>query len=107
MGKFSFPQLWLGVYSVDFFFLPVMLPSEIVKLPTDPPVRAFPTVWKPPPSRLPPQNRSPSLTLVSLLSFIFCLTSFRREEAAFLVPGVLHQYSEVVLWKLLSIQMIF
>ena len=29
-----------------FFFLPVMLPSEIPKLPTDPPVRGFPGVWK-------------------------------------------------------------
>ena len=46
-GKFSFPQLQLGVYSVGFFFpLLVMLPSEIPKLPTEPPVRQFPTVWK-------------------------------------------------------------
>ena len=29
-----------------YFFLPVMLPSEIPKLPTDPPVRGFPGVWK-------------------------------------------------------------
>ena len=28
------------------FFLPVMLPSEIPKLPTDPPVRGFLGVWK-------------------------------------------------------------
>ena len=28
------------------FFLPVMLPSEIPKLPTDLPVRGFPGVWK-------------------------------------------------------------
>ena len=27
-------------------FLLVMLPSEIPKLPTDPPVRVFPDVWK-------------------------------------------------------------
>ena len=33
-------------YGVLFFFLPVTLPSEITKLPTDPPVRGFPTVWK-------------------------------------------------------------
>ena len=45
-GKFSFLHLWLGTYSVCCFFLPVMLPSEIPKLPTDPPVRGFPTVWK-------------------------------------------------------------
>ena len=35
--------------------------------------------------RLPPQDGSPSLTLLSLfLSFIFCLTFFRRQWAAFL-----------------------
>ena len=38
-----------------------------------------------PPSRLPPQDGSLSLTLFSFfLSFIFCPTSFRREWAAFL-----------------------
>ena len=41
-------ELQLGAYSGVFFFLPlpVMLPSEIPKLPTDPPVRGFPAVWK-------------------------------------------------------------
>ena len=35
------------VFCVFFFFsFLVMLPSEIPKLPTDPPVRGFPTVWK-------------------------------------------------------------
>ena len=29
-----------------YFFLPVMLPSEIPKLLTDPQVRGFPGVWK-------------------------------------------------------------
>ena len=33
-----------GVYLL--FFLPVMLPSKIQKLPPDPPVRGFPGVWK-------------------------------------------------------------
>ena len=38
-----------------------------------------------PPSQLPHQNRSPSLSLLSLfLSFILCPNSFRREWAAFL-----------------------
>ena len=40
----------LGTYSVFwcffFFPLPDMLPSDIPKLPTDPPVRGFPGVWK-------------------------------------------------------------
>ena len=61
-----------------------------------------------PPSRLPPQERSLSLTLLSLfLSFIFCPTSFQRQWPAFWVPNVLFQQSEVVLWNLLSFQMIF
>ena len=62
---------------IYLFFLPVRLPSEIQKLPPDPPVRGFPGVWKLPLLRLPSQDRSPSLTLLSLLfSFIFCPTSF-------------------------------
>ena len=53
MGKFSFLQLWLGLYSVIFVVvvvgggggvLQVMLPSEIPKPSPDPPVRGFPTV---------------------------------------------------------------
>ena len=61
-----------------------------------------------PPSWPPPWDGSPSLTLLSLfLSFIVCPTSFWREWTAFLVPGVLCQHSEVVLWNLLSVQMIF
>ena len=67
------------------FFLPVRLPSEIRKLPPDPPVRGFPGVWKLPLLRLPSRDRSPSLALLSLfLSFIFCPTSFRRRWSAFL-----------------------
>ena len=56
-----------------------MLPSEIPKLPTDPPVRGFPGVWKLLLfyDSLPPWDGSPSLTLLSLFfSFIFCSTSF-------------------------------
>ena len=48
LGKLSFPQLQLGMYSVVvfffFFLFLVMLPSEIPKLSTDLPVRGFPTV---------------------------------------------------------------
>ena len=61
-----------------------------------------------PPSQLPPQDRALSLILLSLfLSFIFCPTSFQREWAAFLGACLLCQHSEVVLWNLFSIQMIF
>ena len=66
------------------FFLLVMLPSMIQKLPPDPLVRGFPGVWKLPVLRLPSRDRSPSLTLLSLfLSFIFCPTSFQRQWVAF------------------------
>ena len=62
-----------------------MLPSEIPKLPPDPPVKWFPIV-ETSPSQHPPQDGSPSLTFVSLsfFSFIFCPISFWREWAAFL-----------------------
>ena len=41
-------ELWLGAYSVGFFFFLflVMLPSETLKLPTGPLMRGFPAVWK-------------------------------------------------------------
>ena len=68
------------------FFLPVMLLSEIPRFITDSPVRVFPGVWKLLSFlRLPSQDGSPSLPLLSLfLSFIFFLTSFQRQWAAFL-----------------------
>ena len=66
------------------FFLPVRLPSEIQKLPTDPPVRGFPGVWKLPLLRLPSWDGSRSLALLSLfLPFIFCRTSFQRNGLLF------------------------
>ena len=71
---------------IYLFFLPVILPSEIPRLATDPLVRVFPGVWKRLSFlRLPSWDRSPSLTLLSLfLSFTFCPTSFQRQWAAFL-----------------------
>ena len=62
-----------------------MLPSEIPKLPTNPRVRGFHTVWK----LLLLHNSLPGMglcpRLLSLfLSIIFCPTSFWREWAAFL-----------------------
>ena len=63
--------------SFIYFFLLVMLSSEIPKLPTDLQVRGFTGVCKHLLLQLPPWDRSPSLTLLSLfLSFIFCPTSF-------------------------------
>ena len=63
-----------------------MLSSEVPRLATDSPVRVFPGVWKLLSFlRLPSQDASPSLPLLSLfLFFIFCPTSFWRQWAAFL-----------------------
>ena len=78
----AFRHVICGFY---LFLLPVRLPSEIPKLPPNPPVRGFPGVWKLPLLRLPSRNGSPSLALLSFfLSFIFYPTSFRRQWAAFL-----------------------
>ena len=75
-------ELPLGTQSVGFnylFFLPVMLPSVLARLPADLAVRVFPGVWK----LL--FFMTPFLPLLSLfLSFIFFPTSFRRQWAAFL-----------------------
>ena len=76
------------VFCGFFFFFPlqVMLPSEIPKLPHRPTgervswcLETSPLLW------LPPWDGSPSVTLLSLfLSYVFCLTSFWRQWAAFL-----------------------
>ena len=77
-------NLWgLIIY---LFFLPVMLPSVLPGLATDLAVRVFPGVWKLLSFlRLPSQDGSPSLSLLSLfLSFIFFPTFFWRQWPAFL-----------------------
>ena len=85
-----------------------MLPSEIPKLPTDLPVRGFPTVWK----LLLLHDISPGQVSVPNSCLYFCLLNFvlppfEENAVPFWVPDILRQCSEVVLWKLLSIQMIF
>ena len=85
-----------------------MLPSEVPRLATDSPVRVFPGVWKLLSFlRLPPQDRSPSLTLLSL--FIFYILSYLLSKTMGCLSGCLVscQHSEVVLWNLLSVQMLF
>ena len=99
-------ELWLGgilcvCVCVCVCFL-IMLPSEIPKLPTDPPVREFPGVWKLLHNSFPRTGLHP---LFCLLYFV--LPPFKENGLAFWVPGVLHQCSKVVSWKLFSIQMIF
>ena len=57
------------------FSLPVRLPSEIQKLPPDPPVRGFPGIWELPLLRLPFLGRiSIPNSIVSL--FIFSILSY-------------------------------
>ena len=58
-----------------------MLSSEISKVPTDPPVRVFPGVWK----LLLFYDSLPVSIPDSFVSlFIFCPTSFQRQWVAFL-----------------------
>ena len=60
-----------------------------------------------PPSWLPPQDGSPSLTLyLSSCLLYFALPTFKENGLPFWVPGVLRQHPEVALWNLLNIQMI-
>ena len=86
-----------------------MLPSEIPKLPTDPPMRGFPGIWKVLLfyDSLPGMDLQPSLFCLSFYLVYFVLLPFKDNGLPFWVPGVLCQRSEVVLWNLLSIQMVF
>ena len=80
-----------------------MLSSEIPRFPTDLLVRVFPGVWK---LLLRPPSWDGSLALPLLSLFLsFVLPPFKDNGLPFWVPDVLCQYSEVVLWNLLSVQM--
>ena len=108
-------QLWLGAYFVCVCVcVCVCFPPSYValwdsKTPHTPAgERVSWCLETSPRSWLPPRGGSPSLTILSLfLSFIFFPISFEENRLPFWVPGVLCQHSEVVLWKWLSIQMIF
>ena len=88
-------ELRLGAYSVGFFFfflLLVMLPSEIPKLPTGPPVREFPAVWKLLlHDSLPRMRLHPYLFCLSFCLLCFVLPPFEENGLPFWVPGVLCQ----------------
>ena len=99
-------ELCLGTFF--FFPLPVMLPSEIPKLPTDLLMRGFPDVWKLLlHDSLPRMSLNPSMFCLCFHLLRFILPPFEEIGLPFWVPGVLCQHSEVVLWKLLVIQIIF
>ena len=86
-----------------------MLPSEIPKLLTDPLVRGFPGVSKLLlfHDSLPRMGLHTYLFCLSFYLLYFALPPFKDNGLPFLMAGVLCQHSEVVLWNLLSIQMIF
>ena len=96
-------NLWgLIIY---LFFLPVILPSEIPRLTTDPSERVFPGVWKLLSFlRLPSREGALSLPLLSLFGLLyFFQPPFEDNGLLFWVPDVLCRHSEVVLWNLLSV----
>ena len=85
-----------------------MLPSEIPKLPKDLPWEGFLLFGNFSPFTTPSSGQVfiPN-SFVSLFVFYFVLPRFEESRLSFWVTGILRQHSEVVLWKLLSIQMIF
>ena len=82
-------ELFMGQFSLSFCYLFIFSSQLCYPLGFQnfPQTRGERVPWclETSPSRLPPQDGSLSLTLLSLfLSFVFCPTSFRREWAAFL-----------------------
>ena len=87
-----------------------MLPFEVPKLPTDPACERVSYCMETSPSRLPPQNGPWSLSwnpLSPFSSLSFALPHSEETSLPFWASGVLWQCSEVILWELLHIQMIF
>ena len=103
----------MGAFVFVFFFfnfsLPVKLPSEMPKLSTDLPVRGLPGAWKLLllHDSLPEMSLSPLLFCLSFYLLYSVLPPFEENGLPFWIPGVLRQRSEVVLWNLLSVQLIF
>ena len=105
-------ELGLGAYSVGFFssWLYCLLRFQNSSPTCQWEVSCFlETSMTPSPGRV----SIPNSSFVSLSFFFFfgrlyfVLPPFEENRLPFWVPGVLCQHSEVVLWKLLSIQMIF
>ena len=96
--------IWCEFCGDFFFFFLFMLPSKIPKLPTDPTWERVSYCEETSPSLLPPQEGSPSRNSLSLFaSLSFVLPHFEEIGLPFWVSTVLHQRSEVVLWKLLHV----
>ena len=64
-----------------FISLPVRLPSEIRKLPPDPPVQGVPGVWKLPLLRLPSRD-GPCLLSYLLLKIMGCFSGHLMSSAS-------------------------
>ena len=84
-----------------------MLPSEVLRLTTDSPVRVFLGVQKLFFSPFPGQISFPTSFVSLFIFYIFFLLSFEDNGLLFWVPDVLFWHSEFILWNLLSIQMFF
>ena len=85
-----------------------MLPSEVPRLATDLPVKSVSWCLESSFLRLPSWDGSLSyLFCLSFYLLYFFLPPFEDNGLLFLVPYILCQHSEVVLWNLLSVQMFF
>ena len=98
-----------GFFVVLFFFSP---PGWIVlgdsKTPHRPAGERVSWCLETSPSQLPSRDGSPSPTLLSIFLILYFVLPLSEENGLpFWVPGILCQRSEVVLWNLLSVQMIF
>ena len=109
-------QLWSGACFILFYFLPVMLPSEISKLLTDPPVRGF-LLFGNFSSFTTPSPVWVSVPNSFLSPFVFYILSYFLSKRMGCLSGCLESSASIqkffffcfcfFLWKLLSIQMNF
>ena len=108
LGYFENWELWLGTYSVGCFFSSQLCcPLRFHNSPQTHLWEGFLlfgnfSFTTPSPGRV----SVPNSFVFYILSYLL-LKGMGCNGLPFLVPGVFHQHSEVVLWKLLRIQMIF